>query len=83
MKKILFTLLFAFVLMFSACNYQSNENKDQSTDSLELVDDTIQKEDILVIKDTLHCVAITKEGVQCKNHRVKGDTLCAIHRKQK
>lgn len=83
MKKILFTLLVFAMLVFTACGYNSENKETQENDTIEVVNDSIVKEDIIVNMDTLHCVAITKNGTQCKNHRVAGDTLCAIHRKNK
>lgn len=80
MKKVLFSLLVALTLVFTSCDGICGCNKDvnEFTDSTSVVIDTN-----MVVEDTIHCVALTKDSVRCKNHRVQGDTLCAIHRKTK
>lgn len=81
MKKFFLAILMAAMFMFASCEYNGNKTNEELCDSLEVVNDSITPTDtILVNVDTIHCVAMTKTGVQCKNHRMTGDTLCAIHK---
>lgn len=80
MKKFFFTLLMTLMVMFTSCEYTNSNKEVVSTDSIEVVENATP-DTILVTMDTIHCVAITKTGEQCKNHRIVGDTLCAVHRK--
>lgn len=82
MKKILLSLVVAFALIFIACNPQNNRFNVTEQDIVTVVSDSIPSDSLKVnMSDTLHCVAITKAGTRCKNHRVAGDTLCAMHKK--
>lgn len=84
MKKILLSLVVAFALMFTACNPQNNGFNAIEQDTIIVVSDSIPSDSLKVnMNDTLHCVAITKTGTRCKNHRVAGDTLCAVHKKMR
>lgn len=84
MKKILLSLVLAFALVFTACDPQGNQQNVTEQDTIAVVCDSVPVDSLKVdMTDTLHCVAITKTGVRCKNHRVAGDTLCAVHKKMK
>ena len=82
MRKILSAFILALVLMFTACNGVQTKDVDNQ-DSINVVVDTateITDTVFMVAPDTIHCVAITRTGERCKNHRVNGDSLCARHR---
>lgn len=85
MKKILFVLMTIVTICFASCagcDSPSIQGTEDSTITICPIDTNSYKDTIVVpMKDTLHCVAITKSGTQCKNHRIAGDSLCATHRK--
>ena len=66
----------------AGCDSTSIQSTEDSTLTICPVDTNVYTDTIVVpMKDTLHCVAITKNGTQCKNHRITDDTLCAMHKK--
>lgn len=83
MKRFFLAVMMAAMFMFASCEYTGNSTKDAaSTDSVVVINDSIlQKDTIILNVDTIHCIATTKTGEQCKNHSVTGDSLCAIHRR--
>jgi len=83
MKKFFLILATIMMVMFTSCEFGASTNSSQNSDSAVVVVDTAipVKDTILVNIDTIHCVAVTKTGTQCKNHRIAGDTLCVMHRK--
>lgn len=85
MKRLFLVLITFMMVMFTSCDFGTSSNPSQNNDSVIVVVDTAipVKDTILVNADTIHCVAMTKTGTQCKNHRIAGDTLCAMHRKLK
>ena len=83
MKRFFLAVMMAAMFMFASCEYTGNSIKDTaSIDSTVVTNDSILSQDTIVLNvDTIHCVATTKTGEKCKNHRVEGDSLCSIHRR--
>ena len=83
MKRFFLAVMMAAMFMFASCEYTGDTTKDAtSIDSTVVTNDSIISQDTIILNvDTIHCAATTKTGEKCKNHRVEGDSLCAIHRR--
>lgn len=83
MKRFFLAVMMAAMFMFASCEYTGDQTKDAaSIDSTVVTNDSILQKDTIVLNvNTIHCVATTKTGEKCKNHRVEGDSLCSIHRR--